>query len=63
MSAPGEPPALGAEDEEAVGVAQAKEALERVGALLAEAEAQGVAPPHLEQLREGMQHMMSLTNK
>ena len=51
-----------AEDEEAVGVAQAKEALERVGALLAEAEAQGVAPPHLEQLREGMQHMMSLTN-
>ena len=28
-----------------------------------EAEAQGVAPPHLEQLREGMQHMMSLTNK
>ena len=63
VSAPGEPPALGAEDEEAVGVAQAKEALERVGALLAEAEAQGVAPPHLEQLREGMQHMMSLTNK
>ena len=62
VSAPGEPPALGAEDEEAVGVAQAKEALERVGALLAEAEAQGVAPPHLEQLREGMQHMMSLTN-
>ena len=64
VSAPGEPPALpslGAEDEEAVGVAQAKEALERVGALLAEAEAQGVAPPHLEQLREGMQHMMSLT--